>query len=1273
MSCNNNSNINETFIIEPSANGGGVTGGTFNYETQTLTLNNADDTVVNISGFADNYTTGATLINNVVYFDRTDALSAYTLDLSAFSNQDIYVTGLTYSNNSLTLRRNDNINLTTTINSFTGLTVNGTIFGTTVSATTYLNLPYDNDNYLSLSGGTVTGETTFTNGLTANTISATTFYGDGSHLTGIVTPDIYVTGLTYNNSLLTLYRNDGVNLEIGIDSFSAITVTDNTLLEGNVTLSAINEGTDYNMLTIDDGGNIHKKPIELKKILIKEINLGSRLLYNDGGKADITKQLSNILDKRELAYIINNESHYRGAKIAYYYTLDYSPLTSSTERNKYLSKLQNFSINYDSLRAFNEMYNEIVDSSYFYNGISVNFYCEVYFESDFNYLAPMQLNLVNPLFNSLRPDKYSRSKNWLGIAEYVQNVNERNNHGDNTIYEEFRGHWATTYNSTIDTINYDIPKAIFAIVNQGDLYSSLSGESIGSICRNNTWDSKHRDSVRKSTYVESVKKFRRKFRIPTNLNAGFALNTEIFHNFYGTLVFGSGDHTLLSYPNESIHQPVTFLQMIDNYRLYPNGNTKLIYSTNADSTTLTNLTYNVNNYNLKYISNRVKFGNYSKGFIDNRAGILQVVPRYCENYALKLSITNNILTPLNFLNDLHDNYFYGNDPSMKGTKNGWHELLLGTSRILINQIELDRNPYGPFILLQSSEDKINKFKAKPYWEDITPFILIGGEFAWNDDSITNRLAELDMDGNFVNDLNVQSGFNDAVWVITTDSHNNIFVGGDFTTYQGNDALRFIKLNQDGSPDTNFTYGYFDNTVRAITVQPDGKILVGGLFTQFYDRLNDVYYYVNGLLRLNTDGSYDTTFNNGNNPFPSGGSIASIIIQPDDKILIGGFFFMYYDSPNDSNYYPGCIARINQDGSVDTSFITAPNGNGFNSTVLSIALQSNGNILVGGSFNDYYDSNYGYYYPQYFCRLNADGSFDTTFLGNEYGFNSLVSSIVIQNDNKIIVGGYFEWFYTPNGNYNTRYLVRMTEDGIYDTTFIQDGYGFNEPVMSLVLQSDGKLLVGGHFTTYVTSNNYWNSYHIIRLNQDGSPDYTNGGYFQNPVLAIALNNRINGTINIDAIYKGHSFRPSLYPLSQTQLLLDVPETFKNGTEDIRHVFNIFSIDGTGIIDKELCLIVNLKKINEKCIITCPLKNTGFRRAMDNIFNTLTPTENDIETLIYANMTETHRKYLRPNNAEVYFGIIDNPTRIISILPNYKMILENYGNNEIFKIVQGGIEM
>ena len=120
MSCNNNSNINETFIIEPSANGGGaVTGGTFNYQTQVLTLNNSDDTFVNITGFQDNFTTGATLIGNIVYFDRKDTLSAYTLSLSAFSTVDVYVTGVTYENNKISLYRNDNVVLQTNINSFT--------------------------------------------------------------------------------------------------------------------------------------------------------------------------------------------------------------------------------------------------------------------------------------------------------------------------------------------------------------------------------------------------------------------------------------------------------------------------------------------------------------------------------------------------------------------------------------------------------------------------------------------------------------------------------------------------------------------------------------------------------------------------------------------------------------------------------------------------------------------------------------------------------------------------------------------------------------------------------------------------------------------------------------------------------------------------------------------------------------------------------------------------------------------------------------------------
>ena len=230
MGCNNNSNINETFIIEPSANGGGVTGGTFNYETQTLTLNNADDTVVNISGFADNYTTGATLINNVVYFDRTDALSAYTLDLNNISIFDTYTTGGTYSNGSAIFTNNSGG--TFTVNGFTTPFTGGTVAGltaTTISATTYLGLPTDNNQYLPLSGGTVSGNTYFLNGLTANTFSADTYQGNlvnsistgvglsASSSNGNITlintlPDrtVTLTGSTYI-SISGTYPNFGVN------------------------------------------------------------------------------------------------------------------------------------------------------------------------------------------------------------------------------------------------------------------------------------------------------------------------------------------------------------------------------------------------------------------------------------------------------------------------------------------------------------------------------------------------------------------------------------------------------------------------------------------------------------------------------------------------------------------------------------------------------------------------------------------------------------------------------------------------------------------------------------------------------------------------------------------------------------------------------------------------------------------------------------------------------------------------------------------------------
>ena len=186
-----------------------ITGGTFNNNTDTLTLFKQNNSTVVVTGFTDYYTTGATLIGNTVYFNRNDSLSAYTLSLSALSTTDIYTTGVTFNNNQLVITRNDGVSVNTFINNFTGLTINGlltansisanSISATTISATTYLNLPNN-----SFTGGTV-------NGLTATTISATTYLG--------LPIDIRVTGGTYSNGVAIFTNNTGGTFNVsGFDS-----------------------------------------------------------------------------------------------------------------------------------------------------------------------------------------------------------------------------------------------------------------------------------------------------------------------------------------------------------------------------------------------------------------------------------------------------------------------------------------------------------------------------------------------------------------------------------------------------------------------------------------------------------------------------------------------------------------------------------------------------------------------------------------------------------------------------------------------------------------------------------------------------------------------------------------------------------------------------------------------------------------------------------------------------------------------------------------------
>jgi uncharacterized delta-60 repeat protein len=110
----------------------------------------------------------------------------------------------------------------------------------------------------------------------------------------------------------------------------------------------------------------------------------------------------------------------------------------------------------------------------------------------------------------------------------------------------------------------------------------------------------------------------------------------------------------------------------------------------------------------------------------------------------------------------------------------------------------------------------------------------------------------------------------------------VLVGGDFTSFSGQRTGRLVRLTATGALDAAFNANLgtgFDRPINTVVVQPDGKILVGGTFATFNGQPTDP------LLRLNADGTLDTTFSS-DLPF-NVSYVAAVLVQPDSKILVAG--------------------------------------------------------------------------------------------------------------------------------------------------------------------------------------------------------------------------------------------------------------------------------------------------------------------------------------------------------------------------------------------------
>jgi uncharacterized delta-60 repeat protein len=285
--------------------------------------------------------------------------------------------------------------------------------------------------------------------------------------------------------------------------------------------------------------------------------------------------------------------------------------------------------------------------------------------------------------------------------------------------------------------------------------------------------------------------------------------------------------------------------------------------------------------------------------------------------------------------------------------------------------------------------------------------------------------------------------------------------------------------------SSISWGSGSWEVRDIGAQSDGKIIIVGTFTI----PNAAIEY---SARLNSDGTLDPSFL-GN--YRAG---AKVSILPDDAVIIAGQFNRG-------------IVKLFANGADDTSFISNT-GTGFNHQYFSrdfqgLEVQEDGKILVCGQFTTFNGMA-----ANRLARLNPNGTLDSLFQTNlgtgpaiapPFTYTEM-SAVALQNDGKILIGGRFDTF---NGT-TAKSIARLNSDGTLDSSFMANaGSAFNGDVASFSVQQDGKIIVGGGFSTF----NGTSVSGLIRLNSDGTLDpsfsITNGVFYAPPETLLLPNGEI----------------------------------------------------------------------------------------------------------------------------------------------------------------------
>ena len=324
--------------------------------------------------------------------------------------------------------------------------------------------------------------------------------------------------------------------------------------------------------------------------------------------------------------------------------------------------------------------------------------------------------------------------------------------------------------------------------------------------------------------------------------------------------------------------------------------------------------------------------------------------------------------------------------------------------------------------------------------------LVAGDFTTLNGTGRYQLGRINNDGS-VDTSFVPSGFealSTGYFALAVQPDGKILVGGQlwWMTPEGVSRQYLARLNSSGSLDTTFhagTYvdGGLDGPVRAITIQADGQILIGGEFTRVRGGTQGVQRAY--LARLNSDGSADSSFDPGTG---ANALVRSIAVQPNGSVLAAGDFTSFNGASR------GHVARLLASGTLDSTFAPAANG-GIN----AVAVQPDGRVVIGGDF-----TMVGSQGRQNVARVNADGSLDAW--STPFYFWS-VKTVLALSDNSILVGGWrpgiiFNGWPTDHD----AHVVKYASDGTALSSQWFDGKPTE--VLAMARRPDGHVIVAGSF-------------------------------------------------------------------------------------------------------------------------------------------------------------------------------------------------------------------